>query len=178
MTPFPRRCLASVFRGALGGALVTLTVGALLQAAQASGLIRVPTPDRDPEHAAEAAGGPHHEDDEEHRLEAAPVPLGVRAGWLTAQVVYGTAVGAAFAPLRQATPGPLLGALGPAFGLLLWAASARGPLPPLRLDVRPGDTSARGVATAVAAHVAFGAALAAFDGLLTRRGPSAHRAAG
>ncbi len=152
-----RHLMNTILCGALGGALATAMLNAVVVAARSLGLFQAPTPLQPASCAEDADPG-----------DQAPLPLAFQAGWLSAHVLYGMGCGVLFSLFSRYAVRPLAPRvaglpLGVGFGLVIWGASARGLLPEMRLSVWPGADTRGRLATMIAAHAVFGMVLGAVE---------------
>jgi len=82
-------------------------------------------------------------------------PQRTAATWL-AHFAYGTAIGAAYAPLARKIPGPSV-VKGTAFGLAVWLASYMIGIPALQMPEAAKDQPVHRNALMIGAHVVWGA---------------------
>jgi hypothetical protein len=141
----------TLLRGLLIGAVATVPQSLTILAGRQLHLLRTPPPVQITERSLEAVG-----------LEPDRADPAFAATTVALHFGYGAACGGLYALARPVLPGnPWIG--GVAFGLAVWGGSYYGLMPALDLYPPPDrDTSGR-IATMIAAHVVFGAALAAFD---------------
>lgn len=144
-------------RGAVAGVIATLPMTAAIAAARAAGLMGALPPRQVAGSAARRAGV----------RDGLPPPV-FSLAWGASHLAYGAACGALYAAVRP-RPADAPTVLGAAYGALVWAASYGAILPALRL-YPPFWRQGRGVAATMgAAHLVYGAALAAVERGIGRR---------
>ena len=141
--------MQTLARGALAGLAATVPMTAVIGAGRAAGLLGTPPPVEITENVAEQTG-------EE------PDRQVVDAAWLAAHVGYGAACGVIFAAVRPVLPRSDLVA-GLLFGGAVWGVSYISLLPSLNLYPSAQDDSNQRQVVMIAAHAAFGTALASFE---------------
>lgn len=144
------RLIRDVAAGAVAGTVATVPMSAVMWAAQQAGLIGKQPPEEITEAALDAAGT-HASEQAEDRLA------------LLNHLLFGAVAGGLFGACRRAlpvTPARLV-PVGVAYGLGVWFTAYQGWVPALRI-MPPADEDQPGrPASMAAAHVVFGAVLAA-----------------
>jgi hypothetical protein len=138
-------------RGALAGLVATVPMTAVIGAGRAAGLMGTPPPVEITENIAEQAG----QDPDRQSPE-------FQTAWLAAHVGYGTACGAIFSAIRPVLPRSDLVA-GLLFGAAVWGVSYISLMPSLNLYPSAEDDSNQRQAVMIAAHAAYGTALASVE---------------
>ena len=139
-----------LIRGPLAGAAATVPMTGVIYAAKASNLLYTPPPKQIAARAESKSG-------------ATPqTQQGFDVSWLAAHFGFGAAMGLAYQAAKPLLPGPpWLG--GMLFGTGVWAVNYLKVLPSLGLYPPPEQDRDARTATMVAAHLVYGAALAAID---------------
>ena len=146
--------------GALGGALGTAAMSAVMLGAQRMGLMGEQPPKKIAEAALGEAGGPSVSEPEENTLAT------------VAHFGFGATMGALFGLLHhRVRPGLPPVATGSTFGLAVWALAYKGVVPALGI-MPPPDEDRRGrPASMVVAHLVWGATTGLVVGRLSDGGP-------
>lgn len=153
MAAMASRLAPALARGAVGGAVGTLAMSAVMLAAQKAGLMGRQPPEKLTEAALASA-------------EMAPVEERTEdVAAILAHLAFGMTSGAAFALAHRAVAGGVAPAVsGATFGLGVWALAYKGVIPRLGVLPPPERDRPGRPAAMVAAHVVWGATTGAVVG--------------
>lgn len=148
-----QRDVKAILDGTLGGAVATIAMSVVMQAAHKAGLMDTHPPKEIAEAALDAAGETEHSEDTKDALAVA------------LHFAFGAGAGAAFALLHRRLRLPIPAVLhGVIFGSLVWFVSYKGWAPGLGIMPPPERDQPGRPQTMVLAHWVYGATLGAIVG--------------